>query len=42
MDKFINKHSEKITGYFFILPTIIDNKLIWNISCFFWNVYECP
>ena len=40
MFSFFNKYSNQINGYLFILPAFSNNKLIWNFSCIFWNVYE--
>ena len=48
MDKFINKHSEKITGYFFILPAVLIISLFGIFPIFFgmymsihkWKVFK--
>ena len=48
MDKFINKHSEKITGYFFILPAVLIISLFGIFPVFFgmymsvhkWKVFK--
>ena len=48
MTKFINNHSEKITGYFFILPAVIIISLFGIFPVFFgmymsvhkWKVFK--
>ena len=48
MDKFFNKHSEKITGYFFILPAVLIISLFGIFPVFFgmymsvhkWKVFK--
>ena len=48
MTKFINKHSEKIIGYFFILPAVLIISLFGLFPVFFgmymsvhkWKVFK--